>query len=608
MAQHGVPGRGERPDDADHHRDARTGPRRSSGAVDRRVVGALARTSRGYLRVAGGYARTAGGLVSRAAGALAAHGVRGWGALTRVVPPRRALVALAVVVVTLAGVAVGMALGARTVTDVGPFEAELRIAPSRTGTTSVAVPPLGSLHFDTHDGPTHLEIRLGALDQVRIQDLINDPNGITEAGRNAAEDVIDGIIRVGFAGLGSAVLGAMALAALAFRNVRRVAWAGGLALVLVGSLLGVGAATVRYSAVEEPRYEGLLANAPALVGDVQRIADEWERYAQQLQQMVVNASLLYTTVSTLPVFEPDETMTRVLHVSDLHLNPNAWSVMATVVKQYDVDLIIDTGDIVDWGTGQESAYVEGIGRMGVPYVYVRGNHDSAVATQAAVAEQPNAVVLDNEVVTIKGLTIAGIGDPRFTPDQRTAPFTGGEPGAQLVVEAGARLAETVTRQLEPVHIAAVHDPRAAAPLDGLVDYVLAGHTHDRTVGPVTPPPEDGSPPAERSSLLMVQGSTGGAGLRGLQGEHPEPLAMSVLYFDPTGRLVAYDDIAVGGHGLSEVTLQRHVLPRPNDAPADSSEADTTPPPTSTPAPSAATPRSPTPSGRRRGSPPSTRTG
>ena len=600
MAQHGVPGRGERPD-ADN--DARTGARRGAGGVGRYV-----RAAGRYVRAATGYARPAGGYARRALGVLAAHGVRGWRALTRVVPHRRVLVALAVVVVTLAGVSVGMALGAHTVTDVGPFEAELRIAPARTGTTSVAVPPLGSLHFDTHDGPTRLEIRLGALDQVRIQDLISDPNGITRAGHNAAEDVIGGIIRVGFAGLGSAVLGAMTLAALVFRNVRRVAWAGVLALALVGSLLGVGAATVRYSAVEEPRYEGLLANAPALVGDVQRIADDWERYAQQLQQMVVNASLLYTTVSTLPVFEPDETMTRVLHVSDLHLNPNAWSVMATVVKQYDVDLIIDTGDIVDWGTGQESAYVEGIGRMGVPYVYVRGNHDSTPVTQEAVAAQPNAVVLDNEVVSIQGLTIAGIGDPRFTPDQRTAPFVGGEPGAQLVVDAGARLAETVTRQLEPVHIAAVHDPRAAAPLDGLVDYVLAGHTHERWVGPVTPPPEDGSPPAERGSLLLVQGSTGGAGLRGLQGEHPEPLAMSVLYFDQQQRLVAYDDIAVGGHGLAEVTLQRHVLPVPSDAQADPLEADTTPPPTPAPAPPPATPPSPTPSGRRRGSPLPTRTG
>ncbi len=522
---------------------------------------------------------------------------------------RQLLGVVALLVVTAAGMAIGITLGARVMGDVGPFHAEFRLTPTTTGGTSVDIPPLGSLHFDTHDGPAHLTVALGSLDQARTQAMIDDPTQISRFSRTVADDVRDGIVRLGFAGAGAAVLGAMALSALVFRDVRRVAWAGGLALAVTAASLGIGGATVRLNAVEEPRYEGLLVHAPALVGDVRRIADEWERYARQLQDMVVNVTLLYTTVSDLPVFEPDAQLTRVLHVSDLHLNPNAWSVMQTVVEQYDIDLIIDTGDIVDWGTGGESAYLDGITRMRVPYVYVRGNHDSPGVTQAAVAERPNAVVLDNEVVTVAGLTIAGIGDPRFTPDQSTDPFDGDpDLSRQRVVESGEQLAETIRRQVRPVHVAAVHDPLAAGPLDGLVPYVLAGHTHRRSVGPVTGPLPEGEQLDPGQTLLLVQGSTGGAGLRGLQGEHPAPLAMSVLYFDPTGRLVAYDDIAVGGHGLSEVTLQRHVLPLPADAEADPLEADTTPPPTSAPTPSPGTPRSPTPSGRRRGSALATRTG
>jgi predicted phosphodiesterase len=520
--------------------------------------------------------------------ALRRYGDRGARGLTKAAGSRRTLAAAALVAVTLGGMGAGMALGARTVTDVGPFHAELRITPSLSGTTTVMVPPLGSLHFDSHDGPAQLTVSLGALDQASVQSIINNPAGIAQAGRNAADDVVNGIIRVGFAGLGSAVLGSMALAALVYRNTRRVAWAGGLALAIVGTALGIGAATVRFSAVEEPRYEGLLANAPALVGDVQRIADDWERYSQQLQDMVVNVSLLYTTVSTLPIFEPDEDMTRVMHVSDLHLNPNAWTVMQTVVEQYGVDFIIDTGDIVDWGTGQESTYLEGVRRMEVPYVFVRGNHDSESTTQAGLAELPNSVTLDDDVTTIEGLTIAGIGDPRFTPDQRTDPFADDpEVLAQRVVDAGAQLADTVNLRLEPVHLAAVHDPRAAAPLDGLVDYVLAGHTHERRVGPVIEPAEgeEAAQPAPPGTLLMVQGSTGGAGLRGLQGEYPEPLLMSVLYFDEEQRLVAYDDITVGGHGLSEVSLQRHIVERPAGETAAAPQEGGTPPlPGGTPLP------------------------
>ena len=64
---------------------------------------------------------------------------------------------------------------------------------------------------------------------------------------------------------------------------------------------------------------------------------------------------------------------------------------------------------------------------------------------------------------------------------------------------------------------------------------------------------------------MVQGSTGGAGLRGLQGEYPEPLTCTVLYLDrDTGVLRAYDEITLGGLGETEVTIQRTVVPRGRD--------------------------------------------
>jgi hypothetical protein len=60
--------------------------------------------------------------------------------------------------------------------------------------------------------------------------------------------------------------------------------------------------------------------------------------------------------------------------------------------------------------------------------------------------------------------------------------------------------------------------------------------------------------------LLVEGSTGGAGLRGLQGEEPEPLTASILYFDPdTRRLVAYDRLSVAWLGDAGATIQRHVI-------------------------------------------------
>ena len=127
----------------------------------------------------------------------------------------------------------------------------------------------------------------------------------------------------------------------------------------------------------------------------------------------------------------------------------------------------------------------------------------------------------------------------------------------------------------------VHDPEQAPPLDGVVPLVLAGHTHEREVTRL-----DGG------TLLMVEGSTGGAGLRALQGEFPEPLTCTVLYLDPdTGALTAYDEITLGGLGQTEVTIEREVV-----GVVDATGGDGAPPsptPTPTPVPTPPAPASPT---------------
>ncbi|MEU8607049.1 metallophosphoesterase [Actinoplanes sp. NPDC048791] len=488
---------------------------------------------------------------------------------------RRLSVWAAVVAVSLTGVVVGTMLFAQAEIAVGPFRADMSISPSVEGGTEVQIPPLGSLHLDSHDGPIHLKVNLGSLDQGRTEALIDDPTAISAAGQSAVDDVTKGVLQLGLRALGAAIVCALILSALIFRNVRRVAAAGVLALVVTGGSLGLAAGTIRPDSISEPRYEGLLVNAPAVVGDARRIADNYGRYADQLQQLVSNVSRIYTTVSALPVFEPSGNSTRILHVSDLHLNPTSWGVIRTVVKQWDIDAVVDTGDIVDWGSNAETSYVSNIGQLGVPYVYVRGNHDS-LAIQEAVARQKNAVVLDDTTVTIDGLTFAGIGDPEFTPDKsENPPADADEPVTSPLLTSGERLATTIRAAQTKVDVALVHDPAMAPPLSGLVPVVLAGHTHKRevsvlaapspapssSVAPSAPAPSTSAgvtaPPQE--TRLLVEGSSGGAGLRGLEKEEPTPLMMSVLYFDETHALKAYDDIQLGGTGEQNVTMQRKVV-------------------------------------------------
>ena len=246
-----------------------------------------------------------------------------------------------------------------------------------------------------------------------------------------------------------------------------------------------------------------------------------------------------------------------LHVSDLHLNPAGFDLVRQVVDQFQVDGVLDTGDITDWGSQPENRLITSVGTFGVPYVYIRGNHDSAT-TANLVAAQPDTTVLDDSAVTVAGIEIIGTPDPLFTPDKSTGDDDAGD---DELVASGQELADFAGTLDPPPSIALVHDPKQAGPLDGVVPLVLAGHKHERDVSIL-----DGG------TRLMVQGSTGGAGLRGLQGEEPTPLTCTVLYLDPaSGELQAYDEITLGGLGETEVTIQRTVVPLEGADPGEATD-------------------------------------
>lgn len=472
---------------------------------------------------------------------------------------------LGFVAVTLTGMALGLLLAGSIETDLGPFHARMSIVPSFTGGTSVDIPPLGSLWLDSHSAPAALRIRLETLDVARIRALVNDPSAVSQAGDRAVEDLDRGLRLLAVQASAAALIGALLLTTLVYRSPRRVAVSGATAVAVLAATAALTTATFRPDSIQEPRYEGLLTNAPAVIGDARRIASEYAEYRAQLQRLVQNVSRLYGTISTLPVYEPQVGTVRVLHISDMHLNPAAWSVVQTVVRQFDINLVVDTGDITDWGSEPEESYVDSISALKVPYVYIRGNHDSP-KTADAVARQPNAIVVSNTVVDVGGLVFAGVGDPRFTPDKSTDATMVTD--RALVVESGAHLATMIRTSDRRVDVALIHDPAAASPLAFAAPVILAGHIHRREVRRLEGPA--GSLPQERS-LLMVEGSTGGAGLRGLEQKHPLPLALSVLYFDTDRHLQAYDDIRVGGTGLSQVSLERHLVsPDETTAPQRSS--------------------------------------
>jgi predicted MPP superfamily phosphohydrolase len=469
------------------------------------------------------------------------------------------------VLVTLTGAALGVLLLGRIDAPIGPFDAQLSFQPSIDGGAELGIPPLGALTVDAYDGPLRLDIQLRRIDQVRAQTLATDPAQLERVVDEVNADLRDAVTRLVWTTAGAAVLGATVTSLVLYRRRQEPLIAAGLSVLLLAGTGGVGALTWRPEALSQPTYTGLLVNANSLIGSAEDIVARFDAYRASLEDIVGNVSTLYATISALP--EPatgDPNVATLLHVSDIHLNPAGFDLVEQIVGQFEVDAVLDTGDITDWGSQPETQLITSIGDLPVPYVFIRGNHDSAV-TAAVVGSQQNATVLDHSDVVVDGVRIVGAPDPRFTPDKSTGDDGAGD---EELLESGEELAAFAGALDPPAAIAMVHDPTAAGPLDGVVPTVLAGHTHDRQVTQL----DDGT-------LLMVQGSTGGAGLRALEGEYPEPLTCTVLYVDRvTGALTAYDEITLGGLGLTEATIQRTVVERPDDESADGGAVDADPGP------------------------------
>ena len=472
---------------------------------------------------------------------------------------RRLLLAVELAGVGLLGAMLAVAVAGTVTREVGPFSADLSLAPALHGGTEVAVPPLGQLQLDTHDGPVRLEVGINQLRPEAARSIATNPNALRGLGAEVNDDLRAGVRDLLLRTALVTVVGAAALGLLVFRRLRRTLAAAASGVAALAVIGGVTALTADSRSLAEPRFTGLLASAPGAVGDVRDILASVDAYGVQLGRLVVNVTDLYQVTSGLQTFVPDDGTLRVLHISDLHLNPTSYEVVESVVEQFRVDAVVDTGDSTDLGTSAELPYVNAIGRLEVPYVWIRGNHDSRLV-QDAVARQPNATVLDGpEVVEVAGIGVLGRGDPRFIRDSETR----GEAPPEVLEVVGRQLREAYDDAQDKPDLVLTHDPATSGPLLGGPPVVLAGHTHERRTER-----EDGT-------TLLVQGSTGGAGLRALRGEEPTPVTLTVLYLDREDQsLQAYDDITLGGVGASDARISRTVVVEQEQAePSPSPSAD-----------------------------------
>jgi predicted phosphodiesterase len=125
---------------------------------------------------------------------------------------------------------------------------------------------------------------------------------------------------------------------------------------------------------------------------------------------------------------------------------------------------------------------------------------------------PQVQVLTGGIVDVQGLRIMTIADPASTSNAITLTD-------QLVIsEMRARIMTYWQEALNKPNLIAVHNYILAEELVGVVPLILFGHTHQYTIR------------EEKGTVLINAGTTGAAGLRGLQATKEIPYSVVLMHF------------------------------------------------------------------------------
>lgn len=426
-------------------------------------------------------------------------------------------------------------LFARLPVELGGFLFEAAARLDWPPKTRLLIPPVGEIRAATHTAPVSFHITLWSVDMEVVHALLEPaqapgsdgaaripwplPDGrgwahiddlghaLAAAVRRAAGALL---LRAGLLGLAGGVLGA--LVAGGWRPVRRWLAAGALGAAAGCLLLLPAYATYSVRAFSAARYTGIIEAAPWMIETVQEGLGRVEELGHRLRTIAGNLYTLFERIDHLGDLGLPPADLIVLHVSDLHNNVAALDLVQAVARRFTVDFIIDTGDVTDWATSLEADLAADVGSLGLPYLITPGNHESPLVVERLRAT-PNVRVLADELVTVMGLRIYGFTDPgASSPSPRAM-------SPEEAADRARQIAAAVAQLDEPVDIIAVHNHRVAELLpDGLAQAILFGHNHRLAVQ------------TDRPTVRINAGTTGAAGIRGLQSSEPVPYSLVILYF------------------------------------------------------------------------------
>ena len=432
---------------------------------------------------------------------------------------------LGIIISAIFGAVLFIYLFGSAVYDINGLAVQVALKPAVKGGTIIEIPPLGSISAATHNLPVSLQISLDNIGVDMASSLFDESenNALSNLKTDFPQLIKPFLIRqVLLAALGAAIF-TFLLWRFRIRDIIGGTLVGALA---VGLILGSLANSYETDAFAQPEVNGVLSLAANIFPEPDKLLDKLDEVKSQTRLMVSNIQTLYASVNGLASIgnSAEENPTRkILLVGDLHSNPVGIELISSITKAFKIDVIIDTGDLTDFGSPLEAKFAQQLSTIDLPYLFCPGNHDTPEIIES-VNEVPNAQVFHGNIIEIADLKILGIPDPLSEVNAVKEEITQNQAKQESMVEQFKALAAD-----QQPDIVVVHNPQAAILLSKSFPLIVTGHTHHQSI-------------ETKNSILINPGTTGAAGVRGLYAQEDTTYSAVILYMRPGEKAIAVDII------------------------------------------------------------------
>jgi len=456
---------------------------------------------------------------------------------------KKIITVVTTILLAVMGMILFISLFGQTTFSIEAFQFRMALQFTEKGTTQVEIPPLGLVKAHTHLTPVKITIRLENIDLQLLKEFISDSpqqEKIMSDIRSQARHILN--LYIAKLLLLATMGGAFGVFLIRRGGILHLVKGGLVGLTIACILLAGTYSTYNTRAFQNPKYEGILRAAPWMVSFAEQALGQIETLKQKMQVVATNLYDLFEQIERLEPLTKTEEDIIILHVSDIHNNPAGIEFIQNVARLFNADLIIDTGDISDFGTPLEALLLDRLQTLDRPYIFIPGNHDSPEIVEHLL-RIPEVTVLDG-LKELNGLNIMGFPDPASYGHDITPPEMEDLP--QYVEEIKEKLVNVPVK----IDILALHNNEMARRLAGYTPVIIFGHNHRLFIE------------TSEDSVLVNAGTSGASGLRGLQSFN-SPYSVVLLYFrniDGKPKLMATDTIKV--NNLKQgFTMERQVFSR-----------------------------------------------